>query len=452
MGRVKLDVSAGATRRAHARGAHAGRGGLGSSFRRLWTGAALASAGDGFAYGAVPLLAVVVDPHPLAVSAVVASDSLPWLLVALPAGQISDRFARGHVMAFVNLLRGVVLACAGVLVVTGRIDLSLLIVIVLANAGGRAIYYSALQATVPDLVTDERLDRANGALSSAEMGAEHLGGPIVGTLTFVVARAIPFFGDAGALGLSSLPLLRLRSKVPAPSAPRGSILDGLRHLLSERRLRMLLGIVASLAGLQGLVSGILVLVATRDWGVHTGAYGFFVAAGAAGNIPGALSTERLVARFGSAGTLVGAAGLSGLAYLAMAFSHAWLPAGIAFAVAGFAVGAGNVAAISLRQRLTPHEMMGRVGSAWRGIVFGAAPVGALLAGGFALLGGLRLPLILAGSLQCLVAVVLGPALLRAIPRKLPLSSAPPPHAPPAPRPDTPPGPPAGAPGSAQAGG
>ena len=42
-------------------------------FPRLWVGFTMASSGDGLAYGAVPLLAVVVNPHPLAVSAVAAA-------------------------------------------------------------------------------------------------------------------------------------------------------------------------------------------------------------------------------------------------------------------------------------------------------------------------------------------------------------------------------------------
>jgi hypothetical protein len=68
----------------------------------------------------------------------------------------------------------------------------------------------------------------------------------------------------------------------------------------------------------------------------------------------------------------------------------------------------------LRQRLTPPDLMGRVGGAWRGVVWGAAPVGALLAGSLAALGGLRLPILLAGVLQILVAVVLARPLFSSI--------------------------------------
>ncbi len=98
----------------------------------------------------------------------------------------------------------------------------------------------------------------------------------------------------------------------------------------------------------------------------------------------------------------------------MASAHSWRLAGPGFFLVGFAVAAGSVAATSLRQRLTPQNLMGRVGSAWRGIVWGAAPVGALAAGTLASVGGLRLPLVLAGILQCAVAILLARPLLRSI--------------------------------------
>src|SRR5277367_648254 len=83
---------------------------LGRPFTRLWLGFTLASSGDGMATGAVPLLAVVVNPHPLAVSSVVAADRLPWLLLALPAGAFADKFSRGPLMVVTNLIRAAAIA------------------------------------------------------------------------------------------------------------------------------------------------------------------------------------------------------------------------------------------------------------------------------------------------------------------------------------------------------
>jgi MFS family permease len=390
------------------------------SFARLWVGFAFASSGDGLAYGAVPLLAVLVDPHPFAVSVVAAADNLPWLLVAVPAGVLADRVDRGPTMALMNAFRALVILIGAVLIVTGHMNLGLLVLVVLINAAGRAVYYSSMQALTSDLVSPHELEHANGVLSGTEAATEHLAGPIVGTTLFAVSPSIPFFADAVALVGSCLPFTRFHVSThpkPASTTPSStSIWEGGRYLFADRRLRVLLAVVSSLALLQGMEGGVLVLLATTEWGIKPAAYGVFLAVGAAGNLLGSVVAARLVARFGSAPTLIAAAAASGVGYLLMAPAKSWVLAGAAFVLIGVAVGAGSVIAITLRQRLTPPDLMGRVGGAWRGITWGAAPLGALAAGGLAAFGGLRLPILLAGVLQCVVALVLARPLLQRIGR------------------------------------
>ncbi|HVA07796.1 MAG TPA: MFS transporter [Acidimicrobiales bacterium] len=387
---------------------------LGRPFWRLWTGFTVASSGDGMLAGAVPLLAIFVNPHPLAVSSVVAADRIPWLLLALPAGAFADKFSRGPLMAVSNLLRAAAIAVGAFLILGGHIGLATLIVIVLVNASGRAIYYSSLQAVIPDVVSSDALEYANGLLIGTETTAETLAGPIVGTWFYAMNKALPFFTDAVALVLSCIPFIGFHSKAPKSETSTPSVWEGVRILWDDRRLRYLILMVASLAGLQGMETGVLVLLATTLWGVSTGAYGLFLAVNAFGALLGSLAANRLVRRFQSAQTLIIAAVVSGIGYLVMAVAKGWPLAGSAYAVVGFAVGVGAVVSIALRQRLTPPEAMGRVGAASRGIVWGAAPVGALLAGSLAALGGLRVPLVLAGVLQCLVAALLARPLLHSL--------------------------------------
>jgi MFS family permease len=364
--------------------------------------------------GAVPLLAVVVNPHPVAVSAVAACDSLPWLLMALPAGAFADRFERGPLMALCNVVRAVAILLTALLILDGEMRLWILIAVVLLNSSARAVYYSSYQAIVPTLVESDALEHANGLLAGTEAGTEHLAGPVVGTSLFAAAASLPFFVDAVAMIMSAIPLVPLRAKVREQSQSAVSMGAGIKLLFGDRRLRVLVLIVSLLAGLQGMETGILVLLATTLWGVRTGAFGVFLAVGAVGNLLGSFLTERFVGRFDSGPTLIGTAVISGIAYLVMAAAHGWQVAAPAYLVSGVAVAVLSVASISLRQRLTPKDLMGRVGSAWRGLVWGTAPVGALFAGILASLGGLRLPILLAGVLQISVAVVFAGPLLRSI--------------------------------------
>ena len=372
---------------------------LGRRFGYLWATFVVSSLGDGFGYGAVPLLALFVDPHPIPVAAVAAADTFPWLVLALPAGALADRYERGRVMAATNMGRALVLVTLALLVASHHINLPLLIALVFVNGGARAIYYSASQATVPELVEPRSFPRANGLLSGTEAAAEHLGGPVLGALAFAATKALPFFADASAVGVAGLSLLGFRTHRPETAPAHGSILDGVRQLIKDRSLRLLVTLLAALAGLQGLVMGVLVIVA---------------AAGAAGNVPGALLAGRIADRIGNIRTLIGSALVSGLAYLVMASAKGWLIAGVAFCVVSFAVYAGSVIANSLRQSLSPRSLMGRVGSAWRGFVWGAFPIGSLIGGSLAVLGGLRLPLVIAGVAQCVVAIALAGPLSRSL--------------------------------------
>jgi MFS family permease len=333
--------------------------------------------------------------------------------LALPAGAFADRFEQGRLMALANLFRSGVILLAALLIISDRMSLSLLILVAVLNAGARAVYYSSFQAMVPDLVASDSLERANGRLTGTEAGAEHLAGPVLGTTLFAVGKSIPFLADAVVLVLSAFPVVKLRSKTPR-SIGSPSVWEGAKLLFADRRLRILLAMVSCLAGLQGMEVGVLVLLATTEWGVRSGAYGVFLAVGAIGNLLGSLTANRLVQRFGSAQTLIATAIASGIGYLIMASAQSWHLAGPAYFFVGLAVAAGSVVAISLRQRLTPEGLMGRVGGAWRGIVWGAAPVGALAAGTLASIGGLRLPIVLAGILQCAVAILLARPLLKSI--------------------------------------
>jgi len=386
----------------------------GRRFNYLWASFAVASLGDGFGYGAMPLLALFVDPRPFAVAAVAAADSFPWLVLALPAGALADRYERGRLMAVTNVGRALVLGTLAFLIATHHLEYWLLVVLVFTNGGARAIYYSASQATVPELVEPRTFAHANGVLTGTEAATEHLGGPILGALAFVAAKAIPFFADAGAVGLSGLSLLGFRTERLKARLTYGSILDGARQLVKDRSLRLLVTLLAALAGLQGLVTGVLVIIATVDWGVPKGLYGLFLAVGAAGNVPGALLADRIAKRIGSVPTLLASALVSGAAYLVMATARQWLVAGAGFFVVSFAVCAGSVVAISLRQRLSPRDLMGRIGSAWRGLVWGAAPLGSLVGGAIADRWGVRLPLVIAGIAQCAISLILVGPLARSL--------------------------------------
>lgn len=94
-------------------------------------------------------------------------------------------------MAVANVARGVLLGVMAALVGLREVDYALLVGFVLANAGIRAVYYSASQAAMTELVDATGFNRANGVLYGTEAATENLAGPTLGTMAFAVVRAVP---------------------------------------------------------------------------------------------------------------------------------------------------------------------------------------------------------------------------------------------------------------------
>ncbi|MEV4731500.1 MFS transporter [Saccharopolyspora sp. NPDC049426] len=96
------------------------RSGLGSrSFRCLLAAWAVSSVGDGVLSAALPLVTAVITRDPLAMSGVALATVLPWLLVALPAGAIVDRFPVRRMLVVSHLFRSAVALCLAVVIATG---------------------------------------------------------------------------------------------------------------------------------------------------------------------------------------------------------------------------------------------------------------------------------------------------------------------------------------------
>jgi hypothetical protein len=80
-------------------------------------------------------------------------------------------------------------------------------------------------------------------------------------------------------------------------------------------------------------------------------------------------------------------------------------AGAMLALSSFAFGVWNVVSVSLRQRLAPDRLLGRVSSAYRTLVVGAVPFGALLGGAAAAATSLRGTYVIASALLIIMTAV-----------------------------------------------
>ncbi|WP_370461913.1 MFS transporter [Micromonospora sp. ALFpr18c] len=125
---------------------------------------------------------------------------------------------------------------------------------------------------------------------------------------------------------------------------------------------------------------VLVLLADERLGLGSVGYGLLFTCMAAGGVLGALLGDRLVSWISATWTVrVGLLVEAGL-HLALAASRSTLVVGFALFAFGVHGALWNIVANSLRQRLTPPTLQGRVASTTLFVAAGSNCVGALLGG------------------------------------------------------------------------
>jgi MFS family permease len=132
-------------------------------------------------------------------------------------------------------------------------------------------------------------------------------------------------------------------------------------------------------------------------GVSEALFGVFTLTLAAGALLGSQTTAalvRLVGRGQASWITIGASGVGGV--IAAVTTSPYV-AGVGLVIVGWASLAYGIVNLSLRQRLTPSAMLGRVTGIYWAAIQGVMVVGAFAGGALASVGGLRLPWLLFGA-------------------------------------------------------
>jgi MFS family permease len=386
---------------------------LGSGYWRVWWANTVSSIGDGAFVSALPLLAVTITRDPRLVAVVSAAFYLPWLLLSLPAGALVDRYDRATLMWRAQAVQGGVVAVIAVLAAFRLADIAMLTVAGFCLGTAEVIFSNAAQAVLPQLVPADQLPKANGHLQVSLTVGETFLGPPVGSVLFAAARVLPFGLDAGSFLASAALLSRLPRITPAGQAGglRARIAEGLRWLLRHRLLR----VVAVLLGVIGFCNqmgqAVLVLLATQTLHIGARGYGLLWTASAVGSVIGGLVNPVLTRRLGQMPSLIIAMAASSVVFAGIGLAPDALVAGVVMAFSGFFVTMWNIVTISLRQRVVPAELLGRVNSVYRMLGWGLMPVGALAGGFVADAAGLRAPFTIGGIICAVTLVAFLPVLL-----------------------------------------
>ncbi|PFG44274.1 putative MFS family arabinose efflux permease [Isoptericola jiangsuensis] len=368
---------------------------LGSGFRWLLASSWTSNVGDGIALAAGPLLVASLTDSAALVALAALLPRLPWLVFGLWAGAMADRWDRRRLVIVSNALRAVVIAVLVAAVLTGRVDITFVLVALLLMGVAEVFADSAAQTLLPMLVDSKDLGLGNARLQAGFLTANQLAGPPLGAALFAVGSAWPFAVQlvCGVLAIVQIGRLRVPpvERDVLPTHVRRDIADGLRWLWANPPVRTLALVIFTFNLTWAAPWAVLVLYSTEHLGMGPVGFGLLTTASGIGGLVATVLYGRLERRFSLATLMKVCLTLEVVFHLALALTTTgWVALVILFVFGLYAFVWGTVSN-TVRQRAVPTALQGRVGSVYMVGVFGGIVVGNALGGLLAEAFGITAP-------------------------------------------------------------
>jgi MFS family permease len=380
-------------------------------FRLLLLGQTTSQLGAQVSTVAIPLLAVLtLHASALQMGMVNASSTVAFALIGLPAGAWIDRWHKRRVLIGSDIARAVLLSTIPLAWLFGVLAIPQLIVVSLLAGVARVFFDVGYQSFIPTVVGKDGVLAGNAAMETVRATGQVIGPGIGGWLVAVISAANVVLVQAGTFAVSALSLIAIGSREPASARHREhpqlrrEIGAGVRFVLGNPVLRAitLTSAVGNFAF--AIASAVSMIFLAHTLGLGAFVIGNLLALGSVTAVAGAASTPRLARRLGSARVIWLPLVLTGPFTVLSALAR---PGPLlVLVVIGTAAGEFGqivyaITNVSLRQRLCPANMLGRVNATMRFLIMGLLPLGAVLGGTLGELLGLRATLVLAFGLVLL---------------------------------------------------
>ena len=363
------------------------------NFRTFWSAQALSQVGAQVGQLAVPVLAVaVLGASEFQVGVLNASATAAFLLIGLPAGAWVDRWLKRRVMITADLVRAAAMLSVPLLWWAGVLQMWHLYAVAVVLGCATVFFDVAYQSYIPVLVRSDQVSSANSKLESTAQLAR-MGGPAAGGgLLQVMAAPLLFLADTFGYLFSALFLIRTSDReVPAPRHGRRPLAVEIREGLGFVVRHPLISRIAACTGLTNFFAGLAFtlfpILVLRELGLGPAALGMVYSVAAAGGLLGAVAAPRL-AKLTGEGALIPLASVASAVFLAAMPLSVLMPdtasallllivgeAGVSFCSLVY-----NVMQVTMRQRVCPPRLLGRMNASIRFMVYGVLPLSGLLAG------------------------------------------------------------------------
>ncbi len=337
---------------------------------------------------ALPLLVLHITGSAMSTGVLYAIEYIPFILLSLPGGVFADRWDRRRLLILGDSTACLIATGLALLVTFGVHTLWPIYLAAFLLACVDPVYHPAFQSFLPDIVPSDRLGSANGWMQSGDNIMSMLGPAAAGALIALFGYETTVFVNAASFLVSALAILTIR-RPPGPARRKPAqktsfardIGEALGYIFHRNKVLMAGSLMFTGTNFAiWLIQANFIYYLTSYRRLSTSVIGVILAAQGAGAVLGAMAAGRLIRRFSADRILIGTTAIAGLLTLLL------IPVRSAVGIAAvwgllYALGSINpVAWFTLRQRVVPSDLLGRVVATTRMLAFASIPVSALVAG------------------------------------------------------------------------
>jgi MFS family permease len=336
---------------------------------RLGASQGLAFAGRGIAMTALIWLIYAQSHSSVLLSVAMLAIFGVSTVVSPIAGHLGDNHDRRIVViASAGFASAGFLACA---LLAEQGQLYPLIGAMIITASTQGALSAAVSGAVPNLVSDDGLSAANSQTGAFKSAGFMLGPGIGGALLAVLPASVVFLVAAAFLTIAAILPAGIRRSLRAVQHEHGNggRLDGYRHLVQDRWLRLLtIAWALVMIGIGPVIVAEVVLA--HQFAVGSAGYGLIAVFWDGGGVLGALIGRHISRRYERPAVVGGCAAIA-LGFTVVGLTPVFWPVLIGMLIAGTFDAFGTVSAQNLLQRRTPDHLRSRVSAALDAVVIGA---------------------------------------------------------------------------------
>jgi MFS family permease len=383
----------------------------------LWGGATVSALGDGMSFVALVWLLIQRGGTPADVGWLAAVHTAPVIVGGIAAGVILDRFDPRRVLALDNVIRGVAVASVPIASAVGALSTTQLFVVAAIYGLLFMTSVAGIPSMIPRLVGPDELTTAN-AMESISYGIAGLIGPAVaGLVIAAVGAPVVLALDALSYGVFVVCLLAMRPTDPAgaesgeaetrqATARDVGIGPALRFILGTPAIVTITVMYMCLNLSSGLTIVVLPIYSRDVLAGGSETFGLLLSAWTAGELVGLLGVGAIGWRWPLGRSIAVATFISGLVLALWSFRPSMVPLALILAGAGITSSSLTAWAQTIRMRLIPPELRGRVFALLRTFMQSTRPIGSIVAG-WLLTGGDLTPALAAIAILVVVPGAIG---------------------------------------------